>query len=332
MTFQTTKPQSWTCRLTKSGSVYTIASPSGGKSISVDVRAARKAGVTTAELDVLARLGEAKDTVVLDRDEMLRLVAVRDKLGATQAAPVAATANGTAQTVAERSINRSHGSGGSNDEFRLTQLEGAAAKLENETLYMLIYDIPSALGEECPNPSTTLWRYGFRLNLSCWVLPESSLSRAAVKELLGHWQQFPGVQVHIIPFAPEAQAQILQIARAKLAAEILRVHTSLIERIANASARLEAAKKALAEKEAMEGNVSVRDYERASARKDNEVRSILKGSAEALNATIACARLFDDSGETADLITALRQSLIAEQRSFNAQMAAKGGKGSDVKV
>jgi type II secretory pathway component PulM len=78
--------------------------------------------------------------------------------------------------------------------------------------------------------------------------------------------------------------------------------------------------------------VSQQDYDKLNAIKDNNVRAILKQSASALEAALTCARLFDEEENVADLFEGLRQAINSQVLSFNALMAQKNGKRSNVRV
>jgi hypothetical protein len=78
--------------------------------------------------------------------------------------------------------------------------------------------------------------------------------------------------------------------------------------------------------------VSQQDYDKLNAIKDNNVRAILKQSAAALEAALTCARLFDAEENVADLFEGLRQAINSQVLSFNALMASKNGKRSNVRV
>lgn len=212
------------------------------------------------------------------------------------------------------------------EEVRIEQLSKTIESCKGE-LSMLIYDIPSSKNQECPNPSSLLWWYGFRLNKSCWVLPEKGLNSSKVQNLLSHWKQH-GIEVHIIPYAEHALAQIRAIARTKLEEEIRRVHTSLITRIASASDRLQ---EAMTELEAQE-DTTQKERDLVASKRDNEVRAILEKSAEGLKASIACAEAFDETETVSDLIKGLRQAIRSEQATFNALMRQKQSKMSRVIV
>jgi type II secretory pathway component PulM len=111
------------------------------------------------------------------------------------------------------------------------------------------------------------------------------------------------------------------------------IHTSFIKRLDAASERLEKARAELDEvaKETPDV-VSQRDYEKLNTTKDNNVRSIIKQSAASLEAALTCARLFDEEENVADLFEGLRQAINSQVLSFNALMAQKHGKRSNVRV
>jgi hypothetical protein len=150
-------------------------------------------------------------------------------------------------------------------EADLKRLEKAAKTLAGD-VYMLIYDIPDALSEVCPNPSGQLWPVGFRLNKSCWVLPQASLDSSTVRELLAHWSNHPGVECHIIPYADRALKQIREIAAEKIRQRVVEIHTSFIKRLDAASERLEKAERNWTKwPRETPDVVSSRDYEKVEA-------------------------------------------------------------------
>jgi hypothetical protein len=328
----TATPTTHVCTVTLVGRVVTVTAPNG-KACSIDLIRARQLGLTLSQLDLLDKVRNAAgQTLDLTVPEMKVLVALRDKQGPVkqvQQRTVVATANGVDRRTRMASNRQDEVS---NVETELKRLERAAKTLAGD-VYMLIYDIPDALSESCPNPSGQLWPVGFRLNKSCWVLPQVSLDSSTVRELLAHWSDHPTVECHIIPYAERALAQIREIAAEKIRQRIVEIHTSFIKRLDAASERLEKARAEL-DQVAQETPdvVSQRDYEKVDAARDNNVRAILKQSAAALEAALACARLFDEQENVADLFEGLRQAINSQVLSFNALMAQKHGKRSNVRV
>ena len=180
--------------------------------------------------------------------------------------------------------------------------------------FMLIYDIPTDKNKQCPNPSGKLWKHGFRLNLSCWVLPAKELQSATVRQLLALWER-ESIETHIIEFAESQVEKVKAIAVKKLEDEVRRQHSSLL-------ALIESADKAL--RETMDDFDA--DWAAGEAYRDNRVRAAIKKASEGLDAAIACAAIFDDSMQTRDLIEALRAAFDAQREAFNAAMLRKGSK------
>jgi hypothetical protein len=328
----TLTPTTHVCTVTLNGRVVTVTAPNG-RTCEIDLIRARQLGLTLSQLDLLDKVRNAAgQTLDLTVADMRMLVALRDKQGAVkqvQQRTVHATANG----VDQRTRAVGNGSGEVNKaEADLKRLEKAAKTLAGD-VYMLIYDIPDALGEVCPNPSGQLWPVGFRLNKSCWVLPQASLDSSTVRELLSHWSNYPTVECHIIPYADRALKQIREIAAEKIRQRVVEIHTSFIKRLDAASERLEKARAELDQVSRETPDVvSQRDYEKLNTTKDNNVRSIIKQSAASLEAALTCARLFDEEENVADLFEGLRQAINSQVLSFNALMAQKHGKRSNVRV
>jgi hypothetical protein len=328
----TLTPTTHTCTVILNGRVITVTAPNG-KACSIDLIRARQLRLTLSQLDLLDKVRNAAgQTLDLTVADMKVLVTLRDKQGAVnqvQRRTVHATANGVDQRT--RAVSNGQGEV-SRAEAELKRLERAAKTLAGD-VYMLIYDIPDALSESCPNPSSQLWPVGFRLNKSCWVLPQASLDSSTVRELLAHWANYPGVECHIIPYAERALAQIREIAAEKIRQRVVEIHTSFITRLDAASERLQRARAELDQVSRETPDViSQRDYDKVEASKDSNVRAILKQSASALEAALTCARLFDEEENVADLFEGLRQAINSQVLSFNALMAQKNGKRSNVRV
>jgi hypothetical protein len=328
----TLTPTTHTCTVTLNGRVVTVTAPNG-RTCEIDLIRARQLGLTLSQLDLLDKTRNAAgQTLDLTIPEMKVLVTLRDKQGPVkqiQRRTVHATANGVDQRT--RVVSNGQGEVGK-AETDLKRLERAAKTLAGD-VYMLIYDIPDALSEVCPNPSGQLWPVGFRLNKSCWVLPQASLDSSTVRELLAHWSNYPGVECHIIPYAERALKQIREIAAEKIRQRVVEIHTSFITRLDAASERLQRARAELDQVSRETPDVvSQQDYDRLNAIKDNNVRAILKQSAASLEAAITCARLFDEEENVADLFQGLRQAINSQVLSFNALMASKNGKRSNVQV
>lgn len=217
----------------------------------------------------------------------------------------------------------------------LSRLSNACDTLEGQDLYIFWYYIPAELSEtEVDNPSDMLWRYGFRFDGSCWIMPEKGMKSEYVQGLLSYWKTVPpvevkgkglvGVRTHLTRVHPEDMADMVAMAKDQLATEIRRVHASVINRIAKAGTTLE---KAIAECETEQNRrVKAKAEDKAQSVRDNAVRAILKKASESMLNCVACAQAFDETENAKDLLAALRQVIVVETETFNAQMRVRGGK------
>lgn len=328
MTATMTAAKTITFRASCGQDTVTIKNVSGEKSLTLNIPRVRSAKLTPDQRSIAVAVCGlmAGEEIALTRPQMELLVAVREASSValdTAKATVIDTAAGL-----DRRTKGSYRSTGDADvaEARINRAEAVINEVLADKVSMMIYDIPETLNKQCPNPSALLWRYGFRLNKSCWVMPQKSLDSAEVQSLLSHWQSYK-IECHVIPYSEEAMGQIRDIARNKLSEEITRVHTALITRIGNASERYEELRRNL-----MGDHATAKAYEDAERAKDNAVRAILKTSAEALDGACACAERFDETMHVSHLIAGLRAAIRAEVATFNEGARVKGAKASTVRV
>lgn len=186
------------------------------------------------------------------------------------------------------------------------RINGLTAVIESEESYvMLCYDIPTHKNREVPNPSKTLWSHGFRINLSCWVLPASELDHPVLMDLFASFKTHK-IRTHVIEYADSQVGKVREIAAEKLREELVRAHTSLIERIGAANDALRAAEQAL---DATDHTVGL-----AREKRTKQLKAIIRDAGDALDAAISCAELFDQNDRVADLLKGLRLA-IASQRA-----------------
>jgi hypothetical protein len=219
--------------------------------------------------------------------------------------------------------------------------QAVIAKLGTAPLYLLIYDIPEALNSECPNPSPAFWGHGFRLNKSCWVMSAEALESDDVQAVLRHWDSIEpvqervhpdlpytravGVEYHTIEFAASQVKKIQAIARRELERFLVRIHTSLIERMFSAEERLRAAEAAFATRvEAGDPPATEQEQAALQSRYDSAVRALLRDAQNNLVAALESAQAFDTTEDLADLFRAVRAAVAAELTTFNARMVLAG--------
>ncbi len=239
------------------------------------------------------------------------------------------TSQGTLAHVAVGTIGRTEGRAIDHDERRLDQLQRAIAVTVDQDFFEVEYDIPSVSEEG--NPSSLFWRYGFRNSLSCWVFTTKGIQAKAIQGTFARWRaSSPPIKVRIIRYHPDDKEQVKEWCRAKLREEVMRLHESLLQRIANASDRYEEAVKAIEEgvDELPGRHLTSKEQEKLNKAKDNAIRGAIRSSGEALNACIECAKAFDESESVADLIAALRSAVNAKTQTYNAAQSARGFYGS----
>lgn len=193
----------------------------------------------------------------------------------------------------------------------IKRLESVIEKADGG-MWMLIYDIPTEKNEDCPNPSSLLWAYGFRLNLSCWVLPTQSLRSGQVQSLLGWWEA-NRIETHLIPYAKEAIEQIKKIAQTKIEERITAIRTSLLERILNATDRLNEMR---GELDAIRPDVN--EYVRAEQTAEANYRGTIRMAETGFLAVQECARLFEEIDNVSELLKLLRKTIEAEKQGLEA--------------
>lgn len=224
-----------------------------------------------------------------------------------------------AKSILHDTIHRSYAPIAGNDEAsraerNIGRLQQAVDMLANDGHIMLQYDIPDRKKAVCPNPSHILWRYGFRSNLSVWILPQKSLKNPVIEQLLEHWNR-NGINYLPLPIHDRAVQMTREVAAEYLREEIRGWHESLIENIGAAADRLGEAKAAVLADESK----GTTELERAEDARNNAVRKHIRDAIERLETSIQCAELFDDNGDdTKALIDGLRSAIRSQAESFNA--------------
>ena len=236
---------------------------------------------------------------------------------------------------------RSQGVGADEAERKITRLQDVIRRADKQ-YYQVEYDIQDTIKDIAPNPSGRtwvtdqdtgeewifpgMWRFGFRMSLSCWTLSEEMLNNPTVQRLLDHYRRCGMRKLRIIPWHPEAGAQIRKIAEEELMEEVRRQHTALIQGIDNADIALRNAQEEL-ERRAEEGQeVTEKDRARVQSKRDSAIRGRLKEAIYDLESAIKSAELFDETENVRDLLNGLRAAIRSRASSFNAEMEARGGR------
>lgn len=319
----------WRFRPEAEGGVITVTSmPSGLKRLSFVEKDARRHGMTMSQLELveLLKTNNGKD-VILDSAQVDQLKVLRDKAPVPMAIPVQQTLDTTVEDTLQGLLGTAHRGGTPHGE-----VEQAASTVNtlqqlsksNMNYWMLQYDIPDSLKKECPNPSRKLWRYGFRMQLSCWVLPERSLDATTIKKQLADWARYPKVEVHLIKYASDQLEKIRQTAQRKLVEYIGELHRSFIMKIDKAAVKLDEARRELDAKAAAGGLPGPHHYERAEQLFVNTSKRAIRKSTKALEDALQCARMFDESENLAHLFDGLRQIIDCHREAVNALSLQRG--------
>lgn len=314
--------------------------------VPTQTRGTRILDISTVALK-LVKLTDAEETVVnwltdgletgkvypidITLPELKTLGEVRAKIDNLYNAPKVKTieqrVDETNKFVHQRVASRSSGNGMDAMEARVNGLQKVVKSLE-EDFMMFQYDIPTVYQTECPNPSPILWRHGFRMTKSCWILAKSHMEHSDIVELLAHWEPYrkinPDFVVRIAKYDASEMETIRGWAEESLRKELVAVHTSLIQAIGTADENL---------KKAMETEgVTPRQMELADSKHDNHIRGAIKRVAATLDSVLVSAELFDQSENVADLIKTTREAIRVQRDTFNILMRQKGSKLSDAKI
>lgn len=103
---------------------------------------------------------------------------------------------------------------------------------------MMSYDIPSG-AKVGSSPAWIMRKYGFRINLSVWVVDDKTLHRA-IK--YGEFLTSKGANVKIREFSPKDEAQLKQDALDAVKADLDMLTQSIEDRIVKGEAKLAKAK------------------------------------------------------------------------------------------
>ena len=162
--------------------------------------------------------------------------------------------------------------------------------------HLLVYDIPSG---KMANPSAMLWRFGARINLSCWVIPDSRVPMLP----LDKWAE-KGVRAELVRFDERDGDTILRLAR-----------TALLEEVGRWREVLDSAQKKV--REECDKVTGVGDAQRQQAKKAGSLASFhLQRAKKFAVAAQECALGFDLMGDVALVVDGLREVIKANEELF----------------
>jgi hypothetical protein len=178
--------------------------------------------------------------------------------------------------------------------------------------------------QACIDPCKVLWQFGFRMTLSCWIMPRRFLAHPTIRAMIALWSALSKrvskvkdrVKVRTIRQHDEELQTIRQMAVEALDEAVREWHGRLIEGIGKADADLAAALKA--------DGLTSKDQERIESKRDNDIRAKLRQAAADLDRAIRCAEQFDATESVSDLISAFRELTRTQTGTFNARMRQLG--------
>lgn len=166
--------------------------------------------------------------------------------------------------------------------------------------HLLVYDIPTG---RMQNPSAMLWRFGVRINMSCWLIPDSRVALIPVKE----WEA-KGVKVELVRFDERDGETIIRLAREGLLNECARWR-EVLDTATNGVSEL------------CSSVASVGEDQRAVAGKAGNLASFHLRRARAFAvAARECALGFDLLGDVEQVFNGLRDCIAAKEALFYAMV------------
>jgi len=176
-------------------------------------------------------------------------------------------------------------------------------KMENDIkAILLVYDIPQGTG--IANPSYILRGYGFRINLSAWIIPQSKIPYFLIERM-----RAKGCSVETVRFDERDTNQIRALGRSALTGEIKRIRRSLDESVTKLQAKV--ANMDVDGERVLYYSEGARDYAEASLRR---AKVALRKAEEASLA-------FDITADVKDLFESVQEHLKAKSEIIFGHLA-----------
>lgn len=161
--------------------------------------------------------------------------------------------------------------------------------------HLLVYDIPART--KVANPSSFLWRFGARINLSCWVIPDRNVAMLPI----AMWKE-RGCTVELVRFDERDGATIIRLARESLAKELGDLRAKLEEQTGTIRGMMPAPG-------------TIPNEEQFKKVGDTASRS-LRSAKKFLASAEECAVTFDLMGDIKPLLDGLHQSVRAKNELY----------------
>lgn len=179
---------------------------------------------------------------------------------------------------------------------------------DDRRFVMLVYDIPQK--SHIQNPSDKLRRFAFRINLSCWIMPQYRVPLALVDELKG-----AGADVELVRFDLNEEKTIRTLARKALAKEVQALRESLTDSIPEKLAEVQ---------KMIETNEHATEQGQEKVKSlDSFVKMRLWRAKRSLESAMEAATVFALTQDVSELFDAARADLAATNERFLAAHAQK---------
>lgn len=160
--------------------------------------------------------------------------------------------------------------------------------------HLLVYDIPQSA--KMGNPSSMLWRFGARINLSCWIVPDRNVAMLPIST----WKE-KGAKVELVRFDERDADTIIRLARHALLSEIGRIREALEKQTEDVRRGLE----------------GVASGDEEGLRKASGYASIvIRRAKKAVEHAQECALTFDLLGDCGAVIDGMRDIIRAKDTLF----------------
>lgn len=178
-----------------------------------------------------------------------------------------------------------------------------------ENAVLFVYDIPSK--SDLPNPSNQLKRIGIRVNLSCWVIPESRVPYDLIREL-----DAGGATTEVVRFDESEREKLERLAKNALIAECGRVQKAFETSLATAEMALADDEERYEQRRMMGipaiGTTPSEDEPTPEDKREKRAKAAMNRAKRSLEAAKECAIAFDLLADVEELIAGTANAVKAE--------------------
>lgn len=179
---------------------------------------------------------------------------------------------------------------------------------DDRRFVMVVYDIPQK--SHIQNPSDKLKRFAFRINLSCWIMPQYRLPFALIDSLKAR-----GADVEVVRFDLNEEKAIRALAKKALAREVQELRESLADKLPEKMAEVQ---------RMIEANEHTSETgEEALKGLDSFIKMRLWRAKRSIESAMEAATVFALTQDVSELFDAARADIAATNERFLAAHAQK---------